>query len=182
MRIAVLIWGSLWWDRRELSINNEGWFYDGPSLPIEFARVSGGGRLTLVIKPSWDVVTTLYAISSFSTLAHAIENLRLRENTIEQNIGYYNFLTAEHRIGRSEDKMIGYLLDWKATHKIDAVIWTDLPPNFTNRTGLPFNLPNNRRYFGTLTPDELASAKEYITKAPQQIITRFRSDMQKSLI
>ena len=46
MKIAVLGWGSLIWDPKELDANNE-WNNDGPFLPIEFARISNNGRLTL---------------------------------------------------------------------------------------------------------------------------------------
>lgn len=63
MIIAILAWGSLLWDPRNLETTGE-WFYGYPLLPIEFARISSGNRLTLVIKPNFDLVTTLYAVSS----------------------------------------------------------------------------------------------------------------------
>lgn len=50
MKIAVLGWGSLIWDQGNLQINDDRWHTAGPLLPIEFARISGGSRLTLVIK------------------------------------------------------------------------------------------------------------------------------------
>jgi hypothetical protein len=52
MSTAVIAWGSLIWDPRELAIAGE-FNLVGPSLPIEFVRVSGKDkaprRLTLVI-------------------------------------------------------------------------------------------------------------------------------------
>jgi hypothetical protein len=48
MKIAVLGWGSLIWQPRELRISLPIWKTDGPELPVEFARVSMDGRLTLV--------------------------------------------------------------------------------------------------------------------------------------
>lgn len=39
MKIVVLGWGSLIWNPGDLKINSE-WQKDGPTLPIEFARVS----------------------------------------------------------------------------------------------------------------------------------------------
>jgi hypothetical protein len=43
LRISVLAWGSIIWDRGDLSII-EDFEPTGPSLPIEFCRVSRDGR------------------------------------------------------------------------------------------------------------------------------------------
>jgi len=43
MKIAVLAWGSLVWDRRDLAVAGN-FEPTGPRLPIEFCRVSGDGR------------------------------------------------------------------------------------------------------------------------------------------
>jgi nitroreductase len=48
LRIACLGWGSLIWKPENLPIIGE-WKNDGPMLPIEFSRESGGQRITLVI-------------------------------------------------------------------------------------------------------------------------------------
>jgi hypothetical protein len=50
MKIAVIGWGSLIWCPGSLRIQTA-WHNDGPSLPIEFARILKDGRLTLVIRP-----------------------------------------------------------------------------------------------------------------------------------
>lgn len=78
MSIAILGWGSLCWDPRDLAITGE-WIFDGPMLPVEFARISGGKRITLVIKNGFEPVNTLYVISSLQDLDEAGENLRRRE-------------------------------------------------------------------------------------------------------
>ena len=52
MSIACLGWGSLIWDPQELPVREEDWLCDGPSLPVEFSRLSSGDRVTLVIRES----------------------------------------------------------------------------------------------------------------------------------
>jgi hypothetical protein len=48
--IAVIGWGSLIWCPGILRTKSR-WHSDGPALPIEFARISGDNRLSLVIHP-----------------------------------------------------------------------------------------------------------------------------------
>jgi hypothetical protein len=92
MKIAILGWGSLIWNPGELKTSGD-WQYDGPHLPIEFARVSGDQRLTLVIRPNSKKVKTLYTTSSFSDLQSAIENLQIREKCTDiKKIGYLDFV------------------------------------------------------------------------------------------
>lgn len=52
VRIAMLGWGSLLWEGgTEFDRQHDHWRMDGPSLPVEFSRISGSrqGALTLVI-------------------------------------------------------------------------------------------------------------------------------------
>ena len=66
MKIAVLGWGSLIWNKGKLRLTTN-WTDGGPVLPIEFSRISDDGRLTLVIDERHGVdVPTRYAFSSLS--------------------------------------------------------------------------------------------------------------------
>jgi hypothetical protein len=181
MKIAVLGWGSLIWDPKELNILDDKWNENGPILPIEFARVSKDGRLTLVIKPNWTEVKTMYAISSFQDLTQAIENLRNREQTIIDRIGFYNFLTDEKHIREGNNFIIPNLISWQAQNYIDAVIWTDLPPNFQDLLKLHFNLENIEKVLKGLKKEEFEFAKKYINNTPAQITTRFRPEITQFL-
>ena len=91
MKIAILGWGSLIWLPKDLKFDtNSGWKENGPVLPIEFARISKDGRLTLVITPNGTDVPTLYAVSSFDSLDLAVLNLAVREGSGRKSIGYYD--------------------------------------------------------------------------------------------
>ena len=79
MKSAVLAWGSLVWDPRDLQTAAK-FAPNGPLLPIEFCRVSADGRLTLAIDETFGAVCTTYsAPSALESLDAAIENLRKRE-------------------------------------------------------------------------------------------------------
>ena len=98
MKIAVLAWGSLVWDPRELK-TAAAFAPNGPLLPIEFCRISADGRLTLVIdKAVGDLCRTYSAPSVFTSLDAAIENLRERETRHAEDIGF-----AEPASGRQSD-------------------------------------------------------------------------------
>ena len=69
MKIAILAWGSLIWQPKDLLLDTEfGWKEDGPILPIEFARISKDGRLTLVITKNGTKVPVLYALSNYQNV------------------------------------------------------------------------------------------------------------------
>ena len=97
MKIAILGWGSLIWDKGELPVKGE-WRQGGPSLPIEFSRVSSDCRLTLVIDhKNGEPVTTWFAQSNRNDLDDAICDLREREGTICKRIGYLDLISGCYR-------------------------------------------------------------------------------------
>lgn len=84
MRVAIFAWGSLIWNRRELAIM-EDFKPGGPHLPIEFCRVSGGGRLTLVIDEAFGASCPIYvAESACGDLDAALKNLWIREGSQDE--------------------------------------------------------------------------------------------------
>lgn len=125
MKIACLGWGSLIWDPQELPVQNN-WFNDGPFLPIEFARQSNDGRLTLVIVPENVVmVQSLWTFFSASTTKQACEALRRRENTSSENITMWSSASP-----KDNDQF--NISRWAQNLDIEAVIWTALPPKFND--------------------------------------------------
>ncbi|MBE7646738.1 hypothetical protein [Tenacibaculum finnmarkense] len=175
MKIAILAWGSLYWDLGDLSIIDK-WNNDGVILPIEFSRISdnGKGRLTLVIDEiNGSQVKTYWSTSSFSNLKNSIKNLRDREGTNDKNIGYIN-ITDNSSYSKFSESLIKRIKDWANLNKLDAVIWTDLESNFDKFTNMKFSIENGLEYINNLDKKTKEKAIEYINKAPEQTITDLR--------
>lgn len=175
MKIAILGWGSLIWQPKELKFDaNIGWKENGPVLPIEFARISKDGRLTLVITPNGTEVPTLYSVSSFDSLDLAVLNLAVREGSGRKSIGYYD--KAKDEFSPIDFSFKESIKNWIQTTDFDGVIWTNLPEkwilNDENKTKID---PNNRiEYLQNLKGSESALAEEYIRNTPKQIATTYR--------
>lgn len=184
MKIAILGWGSLIWNSQNLRLlsdeNNTIWIEEGILLPIEFARISNDGRLTLVIKPKAKNVKTLFAISSFENLDEAILDLTIRENCGRNKIGYAE--KKSKTIFPSnlffEQKVWTWLTKME---EIDAVLWTNLSPNFKDKMGKELSIESAINYLKNLPLDANARAEEYIRKAPESIDTPIRREVIKQL-
>ncbi len=132
MPIVCLGWGSLIWDPRELPISSEREI-DGPELPVEFARQSSDGRITLVIAEAAIPVPVLWSTLSVNSLDDAKQALASREEIsdrfLERSIGYWCPATnSPHR----ESQQIG---QWAGSRSLQGVIWT--------KPGGPFVMSGN---------------------------------------
>jgi hypothetical protein len=173
MKIAILGWGSLIWDQRELPTSGD-WQKGGPILPIEFSRISSDGRLTLVIDEENGVpVKTRYAESGSGTLNQAIEDLSQREGSPASRIGVVSQTIQNKRAGFETIK------EWATTHKWDAVVWTGLPSNFKDQRQVPFTVKNGLAYLKSLSGEGKAKALTYIERAPEEVITPLRIALKK---
>ena len=79
--IACIGWGSLIWNTGSLDVDGR-WRADGPLLPVEFARQSDNGLITLVVVEGFAPVTTLWSAFNTRNLARARESLRQRERIL----------------------------------------------------------------------------------------------------
>ena len=125
MKIGCLAWGSLVWDPRTLPCASA-FFEDGPTLPIDFSRVSLDGRVTLVIDRAAPRLTTLWVELSVSTLSEAVEALGVREKIVPAR--------RDEWVGRCRrgeavgaDSAFEGLEAWLSDKALDAVVWTALP-------------------------------------------------------
>ena len=170
MVIACLGWGSLVWDARELPVQGR-WFEDGPLLSVEFARQSSDGRLTLVIVPSSPAVRVLWAPCSVETVAAAREALRKRENVPEKNREKH---IAVWSVGDQNDSYPASISAWARTLKIDAVVWTALPPRFGGEDGRVPSADEAVAYLRQLPHEQRRHAERYIRMTPRQVDTPYR--------
>jgi hypothetical protein len=174
MKTAILAWGSLVWDKRILRIVGD-WRTGGPVLPIEFSRISSDGRLTLVIDPTNGVpVPTLFARSELEKLDDAIANLREREETSSEKIGYVNLVanTARDYSRRQNPAACDTIRYWAQANGWEAVIWTALTSNFELARKEPFTAAVD--YVGNLAGQMKTKALEYIRNAPTEVNTPVR--------
>jgi hypothetical protein len=178
MRIAVLAWGSLVWDPRTLAIDGD-FQPKGPRLPIEFSRISGDGRLTLVIDESCGAVCATYVTkSAHEDLGEAIENLRAREGMkTSRGVGFV-VPASSRQSATAKDRhplALSTIAAWVLTSGHDAAIWTALASNFQQKTSDAFSVKGAVRYLEQLDSSARVVALNYIRRASPEIQTPLRS-------
>ncbi len=176
--IACLGWGSLIWNGEDLPVKG-GWNTDGPQLPVEYTRVSSGGRLTLVITEGAPAITVFWSRLSVTSVDDAIQALAAREGIPEQNmhrsIGVWS---AERSSGHAQAATVG---TWATESELSAVVWTALKPGFPGRRGEPLTCQEALAHLHTLEGEKRADAEEYIRRTPVQVRTPYRIAIEHKL-
>jgi len=174
MPIACLGWGSLVWDPRGLPIRRP-WFMDGPLLPIEFARQSNDGRLTLVLvrnQPSVPLVRSLWGLFSVSELDLARQALAdregIRKERLNVDIGSWAGEDAQVEIERRIEV-------WARSTQIEAVVWANLPTKFRGDVGRIPSGDEAVHYLRDLPHEKRGLAEHYIRMTPRQVDTEYRT-------
>ena len=183
MTIVVLGWGSLCWDPRKLRIA-DGWHDDGPHLPVEFARMSSDGRLTLVLfeRAEQQNVQVLWAKMNTTTLNEAIDSLRERECCGKKYMGCVDLDDSQNNNCNAVPKVLGIIKEWTTNHNFSATIWTDLLANFENTNGRKFDKESVIKYLrDDLDRDCRKRAEEYVRKTPCQVKTKMRTIIEEEL-
>lgn len=182
MKIAILGWGSLIWDERpEFDKKREGWLPDGPTLKLEFSRISREtrlGALTLAFDDlNGEDCTVAYALSKRRDPDDAICDLRSREGTILKRIGYY--FADGSRSG--QPKVTESVKAWTTEKRFDVVVWSGLPSNFYEETKKVFSVTEALSYLQSLTQEGKVKAAEYVRRAPNFIDTPLRRALEIEL-
>jgi hypothetical protein len=187
MKTAILAWGSLVWDPRDLRAAAE-FAPDGPLLPIEFCRISGDGRLTLAVDETYGADCKTYSSpSGIESLDEAIENLRIREGMSNARaVGYVEIASGKQSdvAMQRHPEAVAAIAAWAASKGYDAAIWTALASNFDepDKGGEPFSVTAATSYLAELEKRDAAkfgSALDYIRRAPIEVQTPVRDEVQK---
>lgn len=175
--IVCLGWGSLIWCPRGLPCIGD-WHCDGPNLPIEFARRSRDGRVTLVIEQDSDPVPVLWTELRVDSVDDARRALADREDVClsryPRSIGHWSSADASHH---HESTGIG---DWARSRGADVAVWTALKPRFDDK----LMTPTSAQVIGHLRSREgleRIKAERYVRKAPPQIKTAYRKAIELEL-
>lgn len=179
MNIAIIGWGSLVWCPRDLPIKRN-WQRGGPVLPIEFSRVSKDARLTLVIDPkNGKLVTTQFVFSSRTDLQDAVADLRDREETKMEFIGFTDRSGEQASSRRWEKHRDAQLriLPWLEKSDFDAAVWTALEANYEQQQGRKFSVDDAAAYLKNLPESPRENALRYIRSAPAEVDTRLRQKL-----
>ena len=177
MLIACLGWGSLVWDPCHLPVRGE-WFRDGPFLPIEYARKSSNGRMTLVLVPdTFSLLPSLWAKMSVTSIKNAREALRKREDVPKKNADKHIAHWSKDNWTQDINQRVG---SWAERQGLDAVVWTNLPPKFNDKEVVP-SVEEIVTHLNLLPHEKRKNAEHYVRMTPRQINTEYRRVIEARL-
>jgi hypothetical protein len=175
MKIVCIGWGSLIWKPGVLHCLGP-WQAGGPDLPIEFARTSQDGRLTLVLTEGTAAMPTQWVELGYAKPEQAQEALAGREGSGIDSIGLWPGPAPKNAVGAER------IADWAQAQGIDAVVWTALKPKFDGVFGQPPQSADAAvSYLRQLDGQTLDKAREYVMRAPVDMRTAFRAAFEAQL-
>ena len=173
-RIAILGWGSLLWEEHpEFDEWHDDWRPDGPTLKLEFSRVSSTrlGALTLVVDPDHGAPTEVaWCLSKRKNPDDAVADLRCREGCPIRYIARMTVVTS------ADDQSLVHegakeAAPWARARGLDVVVWTALPSNFAKKVKKQFSVQEASNYLKGLPAPAKVKAAEYIWRSPEFVCT-----------
>jgi hypothetical protein len=183
VKIAIIAWGPL--VSRPETLSFIGRFKPTDlRLPIEFCRLSEEGRLTPVIDRVYGALcATRAALSGFEDMPYAINNLRKRERTIRENIGFVDMRSGQHspRTLNGGIDTVEAIKAWLAAASgYDAAVWTGLARNLpeAHLADQAFSVEATMRHLETLDAHTLEYVLAYVWEAPAEMQTPVRAAIE----
>jgi hypothetical protein len=146
-------------------------------VPVEFARQSEDGRITLVIDLRAEPIPVLWAHMLCCNQDDARTALRDREGIRAAN--WESLIGSWERAEQSPSE-IPELPRWAQAHDLDGIVWTALPAKF-NDEDRPPSAEEVVGYLRGLSGNTLMRAREYVERAPRQIDTAYRRRIEAAL-
>ncbi|RZA34324.1 MAG: hypothetical protein EOP92_16295 [Lysobacteraceae bacterium] len=169
MHIACIAWGSLLWKPAPLKLAS-GWHPGGPRLPLEFVRDSDDSpEVALVLCESARLQPTYWAYLDAPDLDRARAMLAMREKVTPDRPDWIGSMPA-HGGARPDARIAA----WLQRMRIDAAVWTALPPKFAGASGRTPSVDEVVARLAGLAGDERRLAEEYLRRTPAHIDTRYR--------
>jgi len=178
--IAVLGWGSLVWDQKGLQLKSM-WHTNGPCLPVEFARESGGQRATLVLLDGVSPSRTLWARSTLNEMSAAAEDLRVREGPTRRSWIYQTDASGTHDMNGKQvvTSSAPAVQSWLSAAGLDGAVWTGIPPQGFDLSNLETEVVAWLRELSDVS--QHANAEKYVRMAPSTVDTPVRRAIRKEL-
>ncbi|MFL6959446.1 hypothetical protein ACJ7C5_16900 [Nocardiopsis yanglingensis] len=177
LRIACIGWGSLIGTPGCLMTLGS-WINDGPLLPVEFARESADGHITLVICPTAARVPTRWILLNQPDVQSAVRNLGYREypkaapKWISESIGFWD-RESDTQYGMEADAIAA----WGLAQGLDGVVWTNLPCGFKAGRGVLPSIDDVLAHLRRLDETALRKAENYVRNAPAEVDTIYRRQL-----
>lgn len=154
-------------------------------IPVEFARKSSNGRVTLVLGGTHES-QTFWAKSALEEIDEACENLWVREGKPRRRSIHYTsgdgLQTWNGGIPEPGSLDVSYAVcEWiGTTPDADCAIWTGLPPKDFDIGAIDLAHQVVEHLQGLEEP-AMRLAKEYIELAPETVRTPVRSAIEEKL-
>jgi hypothetical protein len=146
-------------------------------VPVEFARQSLDGRITLVMVETARPVQSWWVLMDADDISTASAHLAKREGIHEKNmlrdVGGWSK-------GMPDPLLLPGLSEWAAAHNLLHVVWTALPAKFRGEKKTP-TAEAVVQYLRELDGDKRVEAEHYIRYAPRQICTEYREKIEVEL-
>jgi len=156
------------------------WNNDGSVLPIEFARESNDGRITLVLVDDQHTVPCLWALLDVVSLSDAKKALARREGISDKNINY-SIGCIDRNTAFKHGKCAKTINKWAADKDLDCVVWTNLKYGLIcSRDSMP-SASSLLSHIEGLSPDQRIVTEEYVKRAPKQVKTHYREIFEETL-
>ncbi len=188
MRIAYIAWGTLILEPDCLLIRGS-WERNGPELPVEFARISDDGRVTLVLQPGAKPITTYSVVADQETLELARENLRLREGPKRcKTRARGEWIASVDQVGTSrgrvEEEELRSIRKWVRNKGYDAAVWTAIPPRLSHpKHGSIHSLTVDGivDYLRLVKPEVREMTRSYFRNVPLEVQTGLRHGIEQAM-